>query len=123
MRVSSSASFTWSFSPAMSLKGGHPRGKRCSPGCSSAERSSPRPSRRRYGSARPAAQTARDMTTPRLVIFCSDVDTNLAPAMDSLADLFELAKVSAPRLVNIVPPDALRAAGYRALTIQGERLT
>ena len=63
------------------------------------------------------------MPSPRLVIFCSDVETNLAPTMNSLADLFELAKVSAPRLVNIVPPEALRATGFRALTIHGERLT
>ncbi|MFL5320976.1 MAG: hypothetical protein ACJ790_15035 [Myxococcaceae bacterium] len=63
------------------------------------------------------------MSSPRLIIFCSDVDTELAPAMDSLAELFELAKVSAPRLVSIVPPEPLRAAGFRALTIHGERLS
>lgn len=63
------------------------------------------------------------MPTPRLVIFCSDVDTPLTPVMEALAEVFELAKVAAPRLVNILPPEAMRDAGFRALTLQGERLT
>ena len=61
--------------------------------------------------------------TPRLVIFCSDIESDLQPAMEALHDVFELAKVAAPRLVAVVPPPALREAGFRALTIQGERLS
>lgn len=63
------------------------------------------------------------MTSPRLVIFCSDVDTELTAAMEALRDVFELARVSAPRLVNVLPPEPLRESGFRALTIHGERLT
>lgn len=61
--------------------------------------------------------------TPRLVIFCSDIESDLQPAMDALNDVFEHAKVSAPRLVAVVPPAHLRESGFRALSIQGERLT
>lgn len=61
--------------------------------------------------------------TPRLVIFCSDIDSDLQPAMESLHDVFEHARVAAPRLVSVVPPAPLREAGFRALSIQGERLS
>ena len=61
--------------------------------------------------------------TPRLVIFCSDIETNLQPAMEALSEVFEHARVSAPRLISVVPPPVLREAGFRALSIQGERLS
>lgn len=61
--------------------------------------------------------------TPRLVIFCSDIDSDLQPAMEALHDVFEHARVAAPRLLSVVPPPPLREAGFRALSIQGERLS
>ncbi len=57
----------------------------------------------------------------RLVFFCSDIDTELDPVREALAELFEQANLAGAELKRVGVSEALSGSGWMALTVRPAR--